>query len=192
MLEHNTLKLFIGEMMKMLLHVCCGPCAIMPVRRLLAEGVDLFGVFVNPNIHPYVEWERRSEAAKAVASQEHFQLLPRAEYNLAEWVRTVAFREGERCKICYYMRLRHVALMAKRGKFDGFSTTLLYSKFQKHKLIREIGESVGCEAGIKFLYRDWRKDWKDGVEASRSLGIYRQQYCGCIYSEWERYAPKGG
>jgi predicted adenine nucleotide alpha hydrolase (AANH) superfamily ATPase len=105
-------------------------------------------------------------------------------------MRSVSFREGERCRICYHMRLRHAAQLARRGRFDAFSTTLLYSKFQKHDLIREIGESAGAEAGVTFLYRDWRDGWKEGVEASKAMGLYRQAYCGCILSEQERYAPR--
>jgi predicted adenine nucleotide alpha hydrolase (AANH) superfamily ATPase len=77
--------------------------------------------------------------------------------------------------------------MAKRGRFDCFSTTLLYSKFQKHDEIKSIGEAVGKSAGITFYDNDFRAGWKEGVETSKRLGMYRQQYCGCIYSEKERY-----
>ena len=83
--------------------------------------------------------------------------------------------------------VKTTALLAKRGKFEAFSTTLLYSKFQKHELIGEIGQAVARETGIPFYYRDFRKGWKEGIEASKALNLYRQQYCGCIYSEKERY-----
>ena len=79
------------------------------------------------------------------------------------------------------------ALMAKRGKFDYFSTTLLYSKFQNHAMIKSIGESVGQSAGIPFLYEDFRRGWKEGIKKSKDLELYRQKYCGCIYSEKERF-----
>lgn len=177
--------------MKILLHICCGPCAIMPLRRLRSEGADLHGAFINPNIHPYSEWEKRRQALAELAEAEAVRLLPVPEYEISKWLRSVVFREGERCKVCYYGRLRQAALLARRGKFEFFSTTLLYSKFQKHDLIKEIAEAVASEVGVKFLYRDWRDDWKDGVEASRAMGMYRQQYCGCIYSEMERFAPTG-
>ena len=82
--------------------------------------------------------------------------------------------------------------MARRGKFDAFTTTLLYSKFQKHEQIRTIGEAVGKAVGVPFHYRDFRTGWSEGVEVSKRLGMYRQQYCGCIYSEKERfYRPSG-
>jgi hypothetical protein len=77
--------------------------------------------------------------------------------------------------------------MAKRGEFDYFSSTLLYSKFQKHDAIKSIGDAVGKSVGVKFYYDDFRKGWKEGVETSKTLKLYRQQYCGCIYSEKERY-----
>jgi len=77
--------------------------------------------------------------------------------------------------------------MAKKGKFDFFSTTLLYSKFQNHELIKTFGESIGKSVGIPFYYEDFRTGWKEGIETSKQLGMYRQQYCGCIYSEKERY-----
>lgn len=79
--------------------------------------------------------------------------------------------------------------MAKRGKFDAFSTTLLYSKFQNHELITTTGEAIAKSTGIPFYYRDFRPGWKEGIKASKDLNLYRQQYCGCIYSEKERYCP---
>lgn len=177
--------------MKVLLHACCGPCAIVPLRGLRSEGVDVFGVFANPNIHPSTEWARRREALGVLAEAEGFRLLPDAAYDAQEWMRAVAFREGERCRVCYHLRLRHTAHLARRGRFEAFSTTLLYSRFQRHELIREIGEAVGSELGVPFLYRDWREGWAEGVAASRAMGLYRQSYCGCLLSEQERYAPRG-
>jgi predicted adenine nucleotide alpha hydrolase (AANH) superfamily ATPase len=103
-------------------------------------------------------------------------------------MRAVAFRENERCRICYHLRLRQVAQVARRGRFDSFSSTLLYSVHQKHELIREIGEAVGSEVGVPFLYRDWRPGWKEGIARSKVMNLYRQAYCGCLLSEEERYA----
>lgn len=176
--------------MKLLLHTCCGPCTIVPLRRLRGEGAEVFGVYANPNIHPYTEWEKRREALDAFARSEDLRLLPHESYDPEEWLRAVAFRESERCRVCYHARLRSVARLARRGRFDGFTTTLLYSRFQKHEQIREIGESVGSEVGLPFVYRDWREGWREGVEDSKAMGLYRQQYCGCIYSERDRYAPQ--
>lgn len=176
--------------MKTLLHTCCGPCTIVPLRRLRAEGAEVLGVYANPNIHPFTEWDRRRGALEDLAEREGFRLLPHPEYAPAEWLRAVAFREGERCRVCFHQRLRQAGALARRGRFEAFTTTLLYSRKQKHELIRELGEAVGEEVGVPFLYRDWRDGWEEGVAASQELGLYRQPYCGCLYSEVERFAPR--
>lgn len=178
--------------MKLLLHTCCGPCTIVPLQGLRAEGAEVMGYYLNPNIHPFTEWDRRRSGLDQLAAQESLRLLPAPAYAPGEWLRGVAFREGERCRVCHHLRLRGAALTARRGKFDAFSSTLLYSRYQKHDLIREIGEAVGSEVGIRFLYRDWRHRWSEGVDRSRALGLYRQSYCGCLLSEAERYAPRRG
>ena len=176
--------------MKILLHTCCGPCAIVPLRRLRAEGAEPVGLFANANIHPFTEWKRRRETLEGWATSEGFRLMPAEPYDPREWLRSVAFREDERCRVCHHLRLRNAAQKARDGGFDGFSTTLLYSRFQKHDLIREVGEGVASEVGLAFVYRDWRDGWREGVEASKAMDMYRQPYCGCIYSEWERYRPR--
>ncbi len=178
--------------MKILVHACCGPCAVVPLRRLREEGgTEVFAVFANSNIHPYQEWDRRRQALEDLAERTGVRLLPHAAYEPVEWFRSVAFREAERCRLCYYQRLRHTASLARRGRFDAFTTTLLYSRYQKHDLIRAAGEAVAAETGVPFSYSDWRPDWDEGVAESRAMGLYRQSYCGCLYSEVERYAPRG-
>lgn len=176
--------------MKLLLHTCCGPCTIVPLRRLREEGAEVRGAYVNPNIHPYTEWDRRRQGLETLAEAEGLPLLPHGAYEMEEWLRSVVFREEERCRVCYHLRLRRAAQLARRGRFDAFTTTLLYSRYQKHELIREMGEAAGREAGVPFLYRDWRDGWTEGVEVSRAMALYRQPYCGCIYSEQERYDKK--
>jgi epoxyqueuosine reductase len=178
--------------MRVLLHACCAPCTIVPLRRLRDEQLDVAAVYANSNIHPFQEWERRREALESLAAAEELRLLPHRPYEPVEWLRMIAFREAERCRLCYHLRLREVGFFARKGRFDAFSTTLLYSKFQKHELIREVGGTVASELGIPFLYRDWRDGWKEGVEESKARGLYRQPYCGCLLSEQERFAPKRG
>lgn len=134
-----------------------------------------------------MECVRREEALKSHAADIGLTVIYQKGYDVEEFLRKMVFRETDRCSICYYERLWTTAKIAKRGKFDRFSTTLLYSKFQKHQVIKSIGEAVGQSAGIPFYYRDFRTGWKEGVLESKRLGIYRQQYCGCIYSEKERY-----
>lgn len=173
--------------MKLLLHICCAPCSIYPLNILRQEGADVMGFFYRNNIHPYTECLRRQETLSQYAEQIDLKLIIPKDYDLEGFLQQVVFREKNRCSYCYHARLQATAHMAKRGKFDAFSTTLLYSKFQKHDLIRSVGESVGKSIGIPFLYQDFRIGWQEGIQSSKSLGMYRQQYCGCIYSEKERY-----
>ncbi|MCD4796915.1 MAG: epoxyqueuosine reductase QueH [Candidatus Cloacimonetes bacterium] len=176
--------------MKILVHICCAPCFIAPYFHLKQEGFDIHGFWFNPNIHPYQEYQKRLETLQELTEKEDIRMIYKDEYNLDDFLQKTAFRENERCGSCYYDRLKYAAIVAKKGNFDLFTTTLLYSKFQKHDMIREIGESLGEEYGIKFFYRDFRQYWKEGIRLSKELGMYRQQYCGCIYSERDRYLGK--
>ena len=173
--------------MKLLLHTCCGPCTIYPLRVLRDQGLEVMGYFYRHNIHPYTECLQRQETLQAYADQEGLRLIIQEGYDMEGFFRDIAFREAQRCRLCYHRRLKAAALVAKKGKFDYFSTTLLYSKFQKHAAVREVGEAVAKETGVAFYYHDFREGWKTGVTESKRLGMYRQQYCGCLYSEKERY-----
>jgi len=173
--------------MKALLHVCCANCAIYPIKTMREDGLEVMGFFYRHNIHPYTECLKRQEALEAYAEQINLKVIYQEGYDLEGFIRNVAFRESERCNYCYHDRLRSTALLAKRGKFDYFSSTLLYSKHQKHELIRSMGESIGKSVGVPFLYHDYREGWKEGIECSKQMGLYRQHYCGCIYSEKERF-----
>ena len=175
--------------MKILLHICCANCAIHPLERLAEEG-EVVGFFFNPNIHPYQEYQRRLEALKIYSERTGLSVIYRDEYLLEDFLRNVSQRPEERCRHCYRVRLEATAREAKKNAFDAFSTTLLQSAHQNHALIRETGETVSGEAGIPFHYEDFRPGWKRGVEISKAMGLYRQQYCGCIYSEKERFAGK--
>lgn len=176
--------------MKLLLHMCCGPCAVYP-HKVLSREHDIMGLFYNPNIHPFTEYRKRMDTARDFADKSNFKMITIDEYNLDDFLRNAAFREGQRCIMCYADRLFRAASAAKKGCFDAFTTTLLVSPFQKHELIKKIGEEAGDKYGIEFLYKDFREGFKEGVEESKQMGLYRQQYCGCIYSERDRYAPKG-
>jgi predicted adenine nucleotide alpha hydrolase (AANH) superfamily ATPase len=172
---------------KILLHTCCGPCSIHPIRILRDEGLEVMGYFYRSNIHPYTECLRREDTLKAYAESIGLKVVCEKGYELERFLQNVAFRESERCRYCYHQRLTAAARIAAKGRFDGFTTTLLYSKFQKHEVIASIGEAVAHSTGVPFVYRDFRPGWKEGVDESRRLGMYRQPYCGCIYSEKERY-----
>lgn len=173
--------------MKLLLHTCCAPCAITPLAELRAEGVAVTGFFYRHNIHPFTECRRRQQTLEQYAAEAGLEVIAQPGYDLEGFLRQTAFREKERCSLCYRERLEATAALAKERCFDCFSTTLLYSRFQRHAAIREIGEAVGRLLGVPFHYRDFRPGWDTGVAESKRLGMYRQPYCGCIYSEKERY-----
>jgi predicted adenine nucleotide alpha hydrolase (AANH) superfamily ATPase len=145
------------------------------------------GFFYKYNIHPYSECLKRQETLEKYANQVDLSVIYQEGYDLEGFIRGVVYRESNRCEFCYHERLRSTALLAKRGKFDCFTTTLLYSKFQKHDMLKSIGEAIGNSVGVPFYYSDFRQGWKKGIKESKRLAMYRQQYCGCIYSEKERY-----
>lgn len=176
---------------KILVHMCCAPCSIYPVKILRAAGLSVMGFFYRHNIHPYTECLKRQEALDQYAEAADFRVIHQKDYDMKTFLQNVVFREADRCAYCYHDRLKSTALLAKRGNFDYFTSTLLYSRHQKHETIRAMGESLGKSVGVPFYYHDFREGWKEGIEASKQMGIYRQQYCGCIYSEAERYYRKG-
>lgn len=145
------------------------------------------GYFYRHNIHPYTECLKRQETLESYAKEIDLRVIYQEGYDLNGFIQNVVFRESDRCSYCYHERLRATALVAKHGKFDYFSTTLLYSKYQKHDTIKSMGVSIASSIGVPFYYHDFREGWKDGMEESKRIGLYRQQYCGCIYSEKERY-----
>ena len=182
---------------RVLLHVCCGPCAIMPIRELLAEGFTLAGWFHNPNIHPLAEYLRRRAGAATAASAHGIPLFfpkfdpdfsGKSEYGVTAWCRTALNYEGGRCLFCRESRFEAVAHEARDRGFDAFTSSLLYSRRQDHDGMRAAGERASALTGVPFLYRDFRPFWQTGIAASKELDIYRQQYCGCVFSEEERYA----
>ncbi|QJW47106.1 epoxyqueuosine reductase QueH [bacterium BFN5] len=173
--------------MHVLLHICCGPCAAFPLKQLRESGYAITGYFYNPNIHPYKEFSRRLETAKEFASKMGLKMIADSRYLLDDFLQSVLNANNGRCSVCYEMRLREAARFAKTNHFDCFSTSLLVSPHQKHELIREIGEKVAEEEGIPFCYIDFRTGWTEGIAISKALELYRQPYCGCIFSEMDRY-----
>lgn len=176
--------------MKLMLHICCGPCALFPLRMLRATGHEVTGLFYNHNIHPYQEYAHRRDTAQEMAKQEQLPLIIRDEYDLEVFLANVANEPEQRCTYCYASRLQATAQIAAQQGFDGFSATLLYSRYQKHDDIRKLGEQIGRDHGINFHYEDFRSGWQEGIRLSKEMGLYRQQYCGCIYSEKDRYLPR--
>ncbi|BBB92861.1 MAG TPA: epoxyqueuosine reductase QueH [Methylomusa anaerophila] len=174
---------------KMLLHICCGPCAVYPVQHLRENysEYDIIGYFYNPNIHPYKEFAKRLETLKTYAQDTGLELLTDERYALEDYLLRVFNAQQGRCHECYYLRLRQTAQYGKVHGFDCFTTTLLVSPYQQHEMIKEVAEQVSQDEGIAFQYIDFRPGWTEGVKISRDRGMYRQPYCGCIFSEKERY-----
>ncbi len=222
--------------MKVLLHICCAPCTIYPLKVLRGEGHEATGFFYNPNIHPYTEFQRRREALATYARVSLLPLIMDEAYDLEKFLKaaleagntelhskvpprgypggdeepTQAYsvvRRGEqrgankdgakkatwykdRCSACYFMRLEAAFRKAVDEKADAVTTTLLYSIYQRHETIAAVAEDLSSRYKVPFLYKDFREGWKEGQADARSLGIYRQNYCGCIFSEYERFASR--
>lgn len=177
--------------MKILVHICCGPCAITPVTALLGAGMEVTGLYYNPNIHPLQEYLSRREGVAQMAGRLDIPVIFKDdEYDPQAYFRAVTYREPNRCLPCYSLRLERTLSIARRGGFGAFTSTLLYSRFQKHDQIRTLGRDLAQGSGVEFHYEDFRSGWSEGIALSREWGMYRQQYCGCLYSEFERYSPE--
>ncbi len=172
------------------LHICCAPCSIYTLKELRAEGARVSGYFYNPNIHPYTEFSKRLSTLKEYARIALLLLTVDDSYELDRFLAGALALGRDRCLSCYRMRLDRAFERAADGGFDALTTTLLYSRYQRHDDIKKIGEELSAVYGVPFLYRDFRAGWREGIEESKKLGMYRQQYCGCIFSEKERYGGK--
>ena len=175
-----------GEGKRLLLHICCGPCSTYSIKRLREQGFDVTGFWYNPNIHPFAEHERRRECIEAYAREIGLE-MEWTDYEMPAYFRAVAGHEafGERCTLCYRLRLERTAEMAQQNGFDAFSTTLLISPYQQQALIHSIGEELAAPRGLEFYFENLRRGWSERGHMVREHHLYEQRYCGCIYSEWE-------
>ena len=173
--------------MKTLLHICCAPCANQPIEILRADGMEVTGYWYNPNIHPFTEYRERRNTLRTYATAIELPLIERDDYGLRPFVREVAEDIGGRCIKCYEMRLFDTARMAAEGGFDSFTSSLFISPYQNHALMRDVAERAAYQYGVKFEYRDFRPYFRAGQEKARELEMYIQKYCGCVFSEQERY-----
>ncbi len=181
MVDYSTLK------PKILMHACCATCALDPYFQL-SEKLDITFFYYNPNIHPEDEYRRRLTDLETVSGK--FSIpVKTGSYEQKKWLQlTRKYKQepegGERCRICFRMRLEKCAETAERKGFELFGTTLTISPHKDHELINSIGLSVAKHKKIDFFAADLKK--KDGfkrtMELSTSLGLYRQNYCGCTYS----------
>ena len=148
------------------------------------------GFWYNPNIHPYTEHNLRLEAVKKLSETMDFPLVVAEGYDFKEYFRRAAGHEDTRCGPCFDLRLGMVARKARELGINSFTSSLLISPHQKHELAREMGEKAAAENGVVFVYADLRKRYSDSRHITKPMELYRQQYCGCIYSEYERYSEQ--
>ena len=173
--------------MNTLLHICCAPCANQCIEVLRADHIEVTGFWYNPNIHPFTEYRARRNCLRDYAQAIDLPLLERDDYGLRPFVRQVAEDIDHRCEKCYEMRLFETARQAKAGGFDSFTSSLFISPYQNHALMQQTAQRAAAEYGVEFLYRDFRPYFKAGQEKARELEMYIQKFCGCIFSEQERY-----
>ena len=172
--------------MKLALHACCAPCALEPVDALSADH-DVVLVYANPNIHPLEEYERRRDTLLQWAHGSGIDVVELA-YEPAAWVDAVGAvgtDPDRRCRACFALRLSMVARYAAGHGLEGVATTLTVSPYQDHEAIVEAGQRACAEERIRFVVTDYRDRYGAATRRSRELGMYRQNYCGCVISQVE-------
>ena len=157
-------------MEKTLMHTCCAPCSVACIHQLRSEGIEPVSYWFNPNIHPYQEYKARRDTLMAYAPTIGMALIVQEDYGH-----------------CYTVRLEQTARFAAENSFSSFTSTLFVSPYQQHERMAEIAEEMARRYGVKFLYRDFRPGFRAGQQEARELGFYMQKYCGCVFSEEERY-----
>ena len=174
--------------MKLLMHTCCAPCSVYCIDELRNSGIEPTLYWYNPNIHPYTEYVARRNCLKEYAKKVGVNAIFNDEYGLDGFCKNVASNLNARCiNYCYPVRLRKTFEYAKENGYDTVTTTLLYSIYQKHDFIKKLMEDLSKEFGIDFLYIDFRKGFWQGHDKAIEQGLYMQKYCGCIFSEEDRY-----
>lgn len=174
-------------MKKVLLHICCGPCAIFPLELLRRDGFYVEGFFYNPNVQPLEEYEKRKEVMRMVRD------VLRIDVHIGEYEQAL-YQEGTkeasdknaRCGACFQLRLSKAFQFATRNSFDYFTTSLLGSPYQDQGLIRQAGKTFSRDAATQFLFYDFRHGFRQAHAKARELDFYLQSYCGCLASKEER------
>lgn len=174
---------------RLLLHICCAPDATVPWPELIRDGLGTVGFMYGGNIHPRAEYEKRAEAVRALSGVIGAEAVIEA-WAAEEWLD--ATREfagepegGERCRVCFTLQLSAAARFASENSYTHLTTTLTISPHKDPALINRIGAVAAEKYGLVWVEKIWRRNggFKRSVEMSKKLGLYRQNYCGCIYSE---------
>jgi epoxyqueuosine reductase len=173
---------------RLLLHACCGPCFLYPESTLSSDW-KITVYFDNPNIHPRWEWAKRRDTLVRYAAKKGIDVAV-ADYRPDTWSHEVLTGDSDRapgrCAACYAIRLMATAELAAIEGFDAFTTTLLVSPHQDHEAVLAAGRQAAEVHGVRFLEEDFREGYRWGVARSKELGMYRQNYCGCVLSLIER------
>ena len=177
--------------MRVALHACCGPCLLEPLDALAAEH-EVVVVYANPNIHPVQEYERRRDTLLGWAHENGVEVVE-VPYDPALWDAAVGAQtsdRGTRCAACFRLRLRLTAEVAAERGLEAVATTLTVSPYQDHDALARAGADVCADAGLIYMDTDFRERYPEATRRSRELGMYRQNYCGCRYSEAEAAAER--
>ncbi len=170
--------------MRLLLHTCCALCLASIVNEI--KNFEITGYWYNPNIHPYNEYKARLDSVKKYVSLENLNVIYDTSYPVKDFI-LGQLNANERCEYCYSMRIESTILTAKKYNIEYFTTTLLVSKSQKHYLLKNICEKLAEKYSINFYYKDYRYTNEICKKYGKSLALYRQNYCGCIFSEVEKF-----
>jgi predicted adenine nucleotide alpha hydrolase (AANH) superfamily ATPase len=173
--------------MRIALHTCCGPCLLEPFDALSTTSDEVVVVYANPNIHPLAEYERRRDTLVEYANEAGIRVVE-LPYDPGAWLEFVAPHARDRqarCRACYRLRLGMVARWAAEQGFDAVATTLTVSPYQDSMVIEQEGEAAAHATGVTYVGRDFRDHYHAATDRSRELGMYRQNYCGCLMSELE-------
>lgn len=174
--------------MKLLLHTCCAPCSVYCIEHLRGEGIEPVAYWFNPNIHPFMEYKARRDCLIEYSKMIDLELIVSENYGLRDFCKNVSNDIENRCKnYCYRVRMEETAKYAKENGFDSFTTTLFVSPYQQHDVIKAVCEEMAEKYDVEFLYRDFRVGFREGQAKAKELGLYMQKYCGCMFSEEERY-----
>jgi predicted adenine nucleotide alpha hydrolase (AANH) superfamily ATPase len=174
---------------KILVHVCCAPCSTYSFQKLYEDDIEPVGFFYNPNIHPQEEYSRRLNEAVSFYKEKDYSLEIK-EASSQIWFNAVKGLEnepegGKRCEVCFELRMEQTAIFAKENGYDGFSTVLTISPHKNSDLINKIGKELAEKHQIAFLEENFKKNdgFKKSLEISKQYNLYRQNYCGCIFSQ---------
>jgi predicted adenine nucleotide alpha hydrolase (AANH) superfamily ATPase len=176
--------------MKLLMHICCSNCSLYPLKSLLSKGIDVRGLWYNPNIHPLPEYQERLVSLQNLQRVWSLDIEYIDHCSINDFLHAIGKPDENRCIKCYAMRMEETAKTARKMNLDGFTTSLLVSPYQKFGAIVETGREMEKRYSIPFYLEDFRTGYRESIPLSKELGLYRQRYCGCIYSEMERDGKK--